>query len=135
MSAGGSRATETAPWETFADGTATMPRPAPPQRRRPPPRRSSPRDTEPDLWLLPLLDGWRRAARVERRGRALVGRALRRRERLRLDLCFRGWVADHTRRWRHAVEQRMQRQAEARAAAEGRALVRAHQPNGTQPLL
>ena len=64
-----------------------------------------------------------------------MGRALRRRERLRLDLCFRGWVAGHTRRWRHAVEQRMQRQAEARAAAEGRALVRAHQPNGTQPLL
>ena len=28
------RATETAPWETLQDGTATMPRPAPPQRRR-----------------------------------------------------------------------------------------------------
>lgn len=70
-----------------------------------------------------LLVAWRDVARRMARERRLLARGLRRQAWDRVRVAFRDWLRCHERARRREVEQRIQRQAEARTAAERRALV------------
>jgi hypothetical protein len=74
-------------------------------------------------WMRTLLSAWRELARRQARERRLMARGLRKQAQRRLRGIFRDWVRSHERGKRREVEQRMQRLAEARSAAERRALV------------
>ena len=71
-----------------------------------------------------LLEAWHELARCKARKRRLLERGLKKHGRNRLRDIFRHWVRSHEQGKRRELEQRMQRQAEARSAAERRALVR-----------
>ena len=85
-------------------------------------------------WAAWLLEAWHELARRKARERRLLARGLRQHGRNRLRAILRDWVWYHERGKRREAEQRMQRQAEARTAAERRALVR-RLPSFRPPLI
>ena len=87
-----------------------------------------------DKELQGLLEAWHELARRKARERRLLARGLRQHGRNRLRAILRDWVRSHERGKRREAEQRMQRQAEARTAAERRALVR-RLPSFRPPLI
>ena len=74
-------------------------------------------------WVLALLGAWHEMTRRRARERRLLARGLSKQAQRRLRGSFRDWVRSHERGKRSELEPRVQRQAEARSAAERRALV------------